>query len=698
MRKRIWKKAIALSMIAVMMMSQPVHAAYPYVGNMEKYQEAYKLTREKAQEVAKQLSETYGEQSVQYALIDDGKIVFVGHSGAYSKTENRVLKNSDLYEIASISKMYVTAAIMKLYDEGKVDLDEPITTYISDFKMADERYKDITVRMLLNHSSGLMGSTFKNALRFNEYNENVNQELLEELKTQRLKANPGEFSVYCNDGFTLAEIVVERVSGQSFTTYIHKNFLDPLVISNTKTPAETIPYYKIPRAYYGTIEQAMPKEIMSTIGAAGMYSNAADLCRFVTVFMEGTKGYLSDEAKEETMGDEYKKGLWPDDDDGGSLAYGLGWDNVNLYPFNRYGIKAVTKGGDSVFYHSSVVVLPEENMAVAVLSSGGASSYNQMAASQILLTALEEKGMIDQIKPDATPKVPTKGTMPASQMEYAGYYGGTMLYKVEIDAEGNLVFSYVGMEDMIPSETFFYTTDGDFATEDGSVRFKFVKEDNGKVYLEQKALATLPVLGQATSVMYVAEQLEENAVSDEVWNVWKERDGKKYYLVDEPYNSIAYVDSVIGSVEVYDEVRGYIETSKVQNDDLATNQIQVPGAAGRDLSDIEFYTKNGVEYLEFNEYNYISEDAIGELPTKSFSTKLNKDGENKWYQVNKAAGKTITVQIPKKGAVALYDKDGAVLNYSTVTGSNTMKLPKGAAIVFIGEAGSSFKVTYAKTN
>ena len=64
-----------------------------------------------------------------------------------------------VYCIASVSKMYSTAAVMQLVDAGKVKLDGYVTEYLPDFKMADERYKDITVRMLMNHTSGIMGTT-----------------------------------------------------------------------------------------------------------------------------------------------------------------------------------------------------------------------------------------------------------------------------------------------------------------------------------------------------------------------------------------------------------------------------------------------------------------------------------------------------------------------------------------------------------
>ena len=100
-----------------------------------------------------------GAQSVQYALWQDGEIILTGHAGDYSRTENRVLTDDILYGIGSVSKVYTTAAILKLSDQGKLRLDAPVAAYLPDFTMADARYKDITVRMLLNHSSGLNGST-----------------------------------------------------------------------------------------------------------------------------------------------------------------------------------------------------------------------------------------------------------------------------------------------------------------------------------------------------------------------------------------------------------------------------------------------------------------------------------------------------------------------------------------------------------
>ena len=134
----------------------------------------------------------YGRaQSLQYALWQDGEIVLTGHVGDFSRSENRLMTGEELYGIGSVSKIYTTVAVMQLVEDGRVSLDAPVTRYLPDFKMADERYKDITVRMLLNHSSGILGTGLSGAMLFGEASTEAHDTLLEKLSTQRLAADPG---------------------------------------------------------------------------------------------------------------------------------------------------------------------------------------------------------------------------------------------------------------------------------------------------------------------------------------------------------------------------------------------------------------------------------------------------------------------------------------------------------------------------
>ena len=106
-----------------------------------------------------------------------------------------------------------------------MELDKPVTTYLPEFSMEDPRYTEITVRMLLNHSSGLAGTNMKTGFG-TEKNRSYVMETLAELANGNLKHNPGDVSVYCNDGFTLAEAIIERVSGMSYADFLGMRVLD----------------------------------------------------------------------------------------------------------------------------------------------------------------------------------------------------------------------------------------------------------------------------------------------------------------------------------------------------------------------------------------------------------------------------------------------------------------------------------------
>ncbi|MBU7321136.1 serine hydrolase domain-containing protein, partial [Paenibacillus oleatilyticus] len=144
------------------------------------------------------------------------------NAGVKDKASKAPITKDTMFGIGSISKMHVSAATMILADANKIDIDKPLTTYIKDFKMADERYKKITPRMLMNHASGLYGSHFPNSTLLDDNDTKLHDELLIKLQSEHLNANPGEFSVYCNDGFGLLEIMIERVSGMSYTEFLAK--------------------------------------------------------------------------------------------------------------------------------------------------------------------------------------------------------------------------------------------------------------------------------------------------------------------------------------------------------------------------------------------------------------------------------------------------------------------------------------------
>ncbi|QUO37265.1 beta-lactamase family protein [Dysosmobacter sp. Marseille-Q4140] len=635
-----------------------------------------------------------GAVSIQYALWQDGAVTDTGASGVYSKTENRALTEDNLYGIGSVSKIYTTVAVMQLAEQGKVSLDAPVTRYLKDFRMADSRYKDITVRMLLNHSSGIMGTGLAGAILFDDADPSATDGLLEALSTQRLIADPGAYSVYCNDGFTLAELVVEAVSGMDFMDYVDRYILDPIGLDDTYAPGGDFDTARLAKTYSGSSTEALPVDSLNAIGAGGLYATASDLASFGGA-LTGTK-LLKESSLEAMAYPEYSRGIWPDDTLD-TLAYGLGWDNVEGFPFCQSDITALTKGGDTLRYHAALVVLPEYGMAAAVVTSGGTSTYNQLAATQILAAALAEEGVsVDQTIPALPEAEPAP--LPAELKQYAGYYGSTSLqYHIELADDGTLTMTCPTYPTMVPAQTFTYCADGTFRDATGTAALSFVKEDNGEIYLYQKAVSALPGLGALPVSNYAAVKLPDNAVTEEVQALWDQVLTMSILPMTEKYSSQVYLSLSETAAEASAPIPGYLGPDRIADETSALFAVALPGVGGRDGMDYTRQVRDGVTWLTVRGSVYMEASGAPQLFTGSgwaYST-IQPDGYARWYQVGSAAGKTMTVQAPEDAGFWVYDASGKVAASSVLGDTGAVTLPEGGMVVFAGEAGARFHLRFA---
>lgn len=632
-----------------------------------------------------------GITSIQYAMMDNGEIVESGVGGVYSKQENRLLTTENLFGIGSTSKMFTTAAMMRLADQGKVDLDRPVTDYIPEFTMADERYQDITVRMLLNHSSGLMGSTYGNGFLFDDADTQAHDTLLADLATQTLKADPGAFSVYCNDGFTLAEIVIERVSGMSFTDFIHQEITGPLGMAHTKTMQDDFDRSSIVRTYnpYAP-DQETPTDAVNIIGTGGVYATAEDLCRFAQIFT-GEADVLTDASREATFHKEYADGQWLDVENN-TVGYGLGWDSVDLYPFNLYGVQAVTKGGDTLLMHNSLIVLPEYGLSAAVSSSGGSSAYCQMLATSLLLDQLEEKGIITERLSALDSFTPAEQTaLDADMKQYEGLYGdSTSLMRLTMDDAGTLTLTNAYAPTQ--AQTYIYCGNGLFKHETGALELRFT-EQNGRTYLTYRGYSAIDGLCDVVSETYYLEKLPENAVTDEMQAAWAAREGKAYVSVTDKASSQLYMSGLpmlgIGTVD------GYLLSNPLTSGSRADVAIQIPMMGGRDTSPFVFETIDGAEYVHYTDGLYMDISAVSDIYTGTQShLTIQPNGYNRWYNLPEVLdGKTMSIQGSESTGFVVFNAAGQTINQSAVTGDTQVILPGGGAIVFCGDAGDRINLT-----
>ena len=635
--------------------------------------------------------------SVQYALWKDGEIILSGSSGVYSKSEDRALTDDILYGIGSVSKIYTTVAVLQLAQQGDVSLDVPVTRYLPQFRMADPRYRDITVRMLLNHSSGLMGSGLAGAILFDDADDSAVDDLLETLSTQRLVADPGAYSVYCNDGFTLAQLIVEAVSGQDFMEYIRAHILAPAGLEHTFAPGDDFDPDLLAKTYSGSDPRPLPQDCLNAVGAGGLYASASDLAAFGGALTDNT--LLSASSREAMAAPEYDRGIWPDDTLD-LLSYGLGWDCVSFFPFSQNGIQALVKGGDTLRYHAGLIVLPQHRMAAAVLSSGGSSAYNELAAARLLTEALRQDGVtVDETIP--TLPDAQAAPMPAEMTGFSGYYGSTTAqYSVDVSADGKLTLAYLNFP--MPAQVFSYYSDGTFRDENNLSLLSFVAESNGETYLYQKAFGALPGLGVLPMSNYAAVRLPENQVSPEVQTTWDALATASFLPLTEPYTSQVYLSLTENAAQVSQtpqSVPGYVGSDRITDAASAHYELQLPGTGGRDGYDMTVREENGDTYLTAGASLYLAEEDAPELFTGSgwsYST-IQPDGYARWYRIGESAsGTAMSVQVDGEGGFWVYNDQGHLTASSVLWDDTRAPLEQGGLVVFAGEAGSRFHLSFSR--
>ncbi|MGG4343258.1 serine hydrolase domain-containing protein [Paenibacillus lautus] len=678
-------KKITSVLITAMLFALPVTPTFA--------QANHDTVKQKAQALASEMLSNYDVSGLQYAIMDHGSIVLSDSAGVYDKATKKPVTKDTMFGIGSVSKMHVSAATMMLADSNQIDIDKPLITYIKEFKMADERYKEITPRMLMNHSSGLYGSHYGNSMFFDDNDTKNHDELLMKLQSEVLKSDPGEYSVYCNDGFQLLELLVERVSGLSYTEFIEQHISTPLNLNSTKTPLDYFDRERLAKTYYPGIDQALPVENANVLGTGGIYSTAEEVSKFAEVLIGNRTDILSEKSAKAMQNHEYRNGIWVAEETN-TVNYGLGWDAVRLAPFSDYGITALSKGGDTVMYHAALTTLPEHDISIAVLSSGGSSLFNSAFASNVLLEYLKDKGIIQDILPEKTFESSIKVDMPSEYLSYSGLYGSVdRTINVEIkNGEIDLPALQGGQ---IPPQTYVYTGNGQFKNKEGNAAISFDLQKNGITYLKVNAYTSLPGLGQTVTVMYEYQKLDHNPLNDTTKKVWEHRNGKSYYALDEKITSGFYLAPKVLNKSISVNVdHGYANGTKIVDENQAVNAVEIPIMYGRDAFDLNFYTLNRTEYLTVNGQSYISEDAIQPIYAGNSSiSSIPFNGQAVWYKIDEqSANRAMTVEVPSSGGFAVYDGMGNVVNLSKVSNNHTVVLPEGGMIVFGGNAGDVFQI------
>jgi CubicO group peptidase (beta-lactamase class C family) len=156
----------------------------------------------------------------------DGKVVYARGFGVLAEGGRQEITPASVFHVASISKTFVTTGVLQLMEQGKVKLDDPVTTYVPYFQLKDPEYRAITLRQLLSHTAGMPDVTDYEWNR-PEYDDKALERYIRGLKDSTLIAKPAEKWQYSNIGFELLADLIATVSGEPFEAYVQRHILTP---------------------------------------------------------------------------------------------------------------------------------------------------------------------------------------------------------------------------------------------------------------------------------------------------------------------------------------------------------------------------------------------------------------------------------------------------------------------------------------
>ncbi|MFZ5352395.1 MAG: serine hydrolase domain-containing protein [Bacillota bacterium] len=255
------------------------------------------------------------------AIINNGKVTFTKAYGL-SDVENNISMDIDtVFQVASISKPVTAWGVMKLVEDKKIKLDDPVEKYLTRWHFPQSEFdsKEVTIRRLLAHTSGLSVSSYQGLLP--EQNLPSLEESLAGYESPHvnpltISSKPGLKWDYCGGGYTVLQLLIEEVSGETFENYMQKVVLNPIGMSSSTFEYDKVNKEKLAKAYDPN-GKLMPNLLFPEKAAAGLYTSAPDLAKFVAAALKGPqnevpgRGVLSPDTLELMfMVDGETDGMW----------------------------------------------------------------------------------------------------------------------------------------------------------------------------------------------------------------------------------------------------------------------------------------------------------------------------------------------------------------------------------------------------
>ncbi len=605
------------------------------------------------------------------AIMVNGGIVYSEGIGVKDRSTNSPVGRDTRFNIGSTSKMFVAVAVLMLVDEGKVALDDRVTKYIPDFRMKDERYKDITVRMLFNHSSGLPGSSFY--FSYTPYYD-MHEILLETLADAYLKHKPGVMSMYCNDGFTLAEILVERVSGKKYIDFLKERIFTPLEMNNTGVSIGELQNADVAEYYDNKTGKKYPLEVITIYAAGGLSSTAEDLCRFGNSFTLKGRKILSEASLKEIR--KTQPTQFSDKLKSRQMMSEFGWEYTALSPFDEKGIQVVGKGGNTACYSTNLQIVPDEGIVIALCISGHAGGEK---LTRPILDALMQyqKNMEPERKHASKPAEPQE--IPAELSKYAGLYaGGSRTVQMAIDRKNKKIELYplAGKKNAKEPLLSFIYNNGTLFNSEKHLECYLATIDGRSYIVCQK----VPGYGVDMLMYQKLDRIKEPVslkipMNDKVWLL---RNAKPYVIA----GSVSLLTSTLSK-----DLPGYVDFGGIKKIESPTF-ASIAATCFRDQTELYLMDRNGEYWAKAGNDLFSMADGARTAVSGVNIVKIGADNYNEWLKIEKGA--ILSFEKPKDGRIIVLSGDDVL--FDSIVDTDEIYAPEGSFVFCAASAGDTFRI------
>lgn len=389
---------------------------------------------------------------VAVAVVRDGKVIKAAGYGMANLELNVAATPDTVFKIGSVSKQFLATGIMLLVQDGKLNLDDPISKFLEG---TPDTWKDITVRHLLTHTSGIV----REAPGFDPLKIQSDADVIKTAYGVPLVFKTGDKWQYCNVGyFSLAEII-HKVSGKPWGDFLTERVFAPLGMSSTRTTTMTDLVQNRANGYAWAKGKYQNADIYFALRPSGAFlSTVNDLAKWDAALY--TDKFLT-KATRDQMWTPVKL------NSGETYAYGFGW---SLDPAGSH--RQVHHGGALPGFRAEFTRLVDDKLSVIVLTNGDGANAASIAA-----------GIADRYIPDVLPNRSVVKVDPKIFDPFVGQYQpnpSNPNFIVIVSREGRKLMVQEGpdedKQELLPeSETEYFIDDDPLLT------YRFIKDENGLV-------------------------------------------------------------------------------------------------------------------------------------------------------------------------------------------------------------------------